>query len=92
METGIFFFFLLGDKLGKNFVSIYYLVGSFYPVDFLFLIFVYLWFKSHFLCFRNKDNWIKLEIFFFFREFQLMASAPDDSSLSSDQDTNQFLV
>ena len=31
-------------------------------------------------------------IFFFFREFQPMASAPDDSSLSSDQDTNQFLV
>ena len=30
--------------------------------------------------------------FFFEREFQLMASAPDDSSLSSDQDINQFLV
>ena len=30
--------------------------------------------------------------FFFLREFQPMASAPDDSSLSSDQDTNQFLV
>ena len=29
---------------------------------------------------------------FFLREFQLMASAPDDSSLSLDQDTNQFLV
>ena len=28
----------------------------------------------------------------FFREFQPMASAPNDSSLSSDQDTNQFLV
>ena len=26
------------------------------------------------------------------REFQLIASAPDDNSLSSDQDTNQFLV
>ena len=26
----------------------------------------------------------------FFREFQLMASAPDNSSLLSDQDTNQF--
>ena len=24
------------------------------------------------------------------REFQLIASAPDDSSLSSNQDTNQF--
>ena len=26
------------------------------------------------------------------REFQSMASAPDDSSLSINQDTNQFLV
>ena len=30
--------------------------------------------------------------FFFFRKFQFMSSAPDDSSLSSDQDTNQFLI
>ena len=30
--------------------------------------------------------------FFFKREFQPMASSPDDSSLSLDQDTNQFLV
>ena len=30
--------------------------------------------------------------FFFLREFQLMASAPDDGSLSLDQDTNRFLV
>ena len=29
---------------------------------------------------------------FFLKEFQSMASAPDDSSLISDQDTNQFLV
>ena len=29
--------------------------------------------------------------FFFFREFQPMVSALDNSSLSSDQDTNQFL-
>ena len=29
---------------------------------------------------------------FFFKEFQPMASTPDDSSLSSDQDTNQFLM
>ena len=28
----------------------------------------------------------------FFREFQPMASALNDSSLSSDQDTNQFLM
>ena len=33
-----------------------------------------------------------LRAIFFFREFQSMASAPYDSSLSSDQDTNQFLV
>ena len=30
--------------------------------------------------------------FFFLREFQPMAFAPNDSSLLSDQDTNQFLV
>ena len=30
--------------------------------------------------------------FYFFREFQPMAFASDNSSLSSDQDTNQFLV
>ena len=29
---------------------------------------------------------------FFLREFQPMTSTPRDSSLSSDQDTNQFLV
>ena len=39
-----------------------------------------------------------LDFFFFFlerereREFQSMTSTPDDSFLSSDQDTNQFLV
>ena len=36
---------------------------------------------------------IALGFFFFFeREFQPMMFALDDSSLSSDQDTNQFLV
>ena len=30
--------------------------------------------------------------FFFLREFQLMASTPDDISLSSNQNTYQFLV
>ena len=38
---------------------------------------------------------MQLQFFFFLREsfkFQLMASSPDDSFLSSDQDTNQFLV
>ena len=33
-----------------------------------------------------------LFFYFFESEFQLMASAFDDSFLSSDQDTNQFLV
>ena len=33
-----------------------------------------------------------MHFFFFLREFQPMASTPDDSSLSLDQDTNQFLV
>ena len=45
---------------------------------------------------RNCDflNYRDMIFFFFFfeREFQPMASAPDDSSLSTDQDTNQFLV
>ena len=42
--------------------------------------------NSH--CFERKE----LIFFFFLREFQPMASAPDDSSLSSEQDINQFLV
>jgi len=33
-----------------------------------------------------------LPIFFFFKEFQPMASALDNSYLLSDQDTNQFWV
>ena len=33
-----------------------------------------------------------MHFFFFLSEFQPMASTPDDSSLSLDQDTNQFLV
>ena len=33
-----------------------------------------------------------LTFFFFEREFQPMASASNDISLSSDQDTNQFFV
>ena len=33
-----------------------------------------------------------MEIKKILKEFQLMASAPNDSSLSSNQDTNQFLV
>ena len=31
-------------------------------------------------------------IYIYIREFQHMTSAPDDSSLSLDQDTNQFLL
>ena len=33
-----------------------------------------------------------IRAFLFLREFQLMVSGPNDSSLSLDQDTNQFLV
>ena len=33
-----------------------------------------------------------IKYFFFKREFQLMTFAPDNTSLLSDQDTNQFLV
>ena len=35
---------------------------------------------------------LNFEAFMIFREFQPMVFAPDDSSLSSYQDTNQFLV
>ena len=34
----------------------------------------------------------KKKVFFFWKSFKSMVSALDDSSLSSDQDTNQFLV
>ena len=45
---------------------------------------IYLFLKLYYIYMKNA-------IFFFFkREFQLMASAPDNSSLLSDQDTNQF--
>ena len=37
------------------------------------------------ICFERVDFWESFN-------FQVMASAPDDSSLLSDQDTNQFLV
>ena len=43
----------------------------------------------------NKMYFIKKAFplnFFFLREFRLMASAPDDNSLSSDQGINKFLV
>ena len=43
--------------------------------------------NSH--CFERKEL---IFFFFFLREFQPMASAPDDSSLSSNQDTNQFFI
>ena len=36
------------------------------------------------------DSIERFFFFFFAREFQSMAPTPDDSSLSSDQDTNQF--
>ena len=34
---------------------------------------------------------LKIYSFFFFLEFQPMTSTPNDNSLLSDQDTNQFL-
>lgn len=40
----------------------------------------------------NSPNIKSSNFFFFLREFQPMASAPDNNSLSSNQDTNQFLV
>ena len=46
------------------------------------------WFAS-----ALKYDHLNFTLFFFFLgEFQLMTSASDDSSLSSDQDINQFLV
>ena len=57
------------------------------------LYYTYHTFLSNFL--REFGVSFKLS-FFFFREFQPMASAPDNSSLNSfllsDQDINQFLV
>ena len=41
---------------------------------------------------RNAMSIIFLQQIFFLREFQPIAFTPDDSSLSSDQNTNQFLV
>ena len=37
-------------------------------------------------------KWWILHFFFFLREIQPMACAPDNNFLSSDQDNNQFLV
>ena len=47
------------------------------------------WIKSNS---KLKNHGEEEEFFLFEREFQFMASAPSSSSLSSDQDTNQFLV
>ena len=41
---------------------------------------------------QSKPYFNIAHIIFFFREFQLIAFAPSDSSLSLDQDTNQFLM
>ena len=41
---------------------------------------------------KVKFFWFYIFWFSFFREFQPMISALDNSSLSSDQDTNWFLV
>ena len=55
--------------------------------------------KGHFcqcvncyICFFRHPINKAVRDFFFFLEFQPMTSAPDDNSLSSDQDTNQFLM
>ena len=40
----------------------------------------------------KKFIYINTFFFFFWKEFQPMASAPNDNSLLSDEDTNQFLV
>ena len=48
-------------------------------------------YERFFFFFLDKFLLILLSLFyflFFFKEFQLMTFAPDDSSLSSDQDTN----
>ena len=50
----------------------------------LFLLFIY--------AIDEVEKWILSDFFFFFRKFQPMASVHDDNSLSSDQNTNQFLV
>ena len=39
-----------------------------------------------------NDGAMGIFFFFFFREFQPMVSVSNDSSFTSDQDTNQFLV
>ena len=61
-----------------------------------YFLFSFIWI-SDMLCVRLYKLllFIALKVFFFFffeREFQPMASAPEDNSLSTDQDTNQFLV
>ena len=43
------------------------------------------------MCLFEYKN-LFIYFFFFLREFQPMTSAPDDSFLSSDQNTNKFLV
>ena len=40
---------------------------------------------------KKKENWTS-SCDAFFREFQSIKSAPDNSSLLSDQNINQFLV
>ena len=42
--------------------------------------------------YQNLPRYKAVFFFFFWREFQPMASTPDDSSLSSDQDTNAYLT
>ena len=55
---------------------------------------VYNFFKKNFIFifYFSDERRNSFDNFFFLREFQLMASALNNRSLSSDQDTNQFLV
>ena len=41
---------------------------------------------------KKKKKFLRGNFFLFEREFQFMTFAPDNSFLSSDQDTNNFLV
>ena len=46
----------------------------------------------HYKFFLSIVNVGRCDFFFFLSEFQTMASALDDSFLSSDQDINQFFM
>ena len=74
----IFFSRNLLNFLGSRFQC----KSLFYNLKYMFLNIYFSYFLS---CW---EQWF----FFFFRAFQPMASTPDNSSLSSNQDTNKFLM